>query len=138
MEVRVRTVGLKELIRDLRRVDREIPRRLTTFMQPIGQQVAVSSRQKASSLGSVHAHVAPGIKGGATGGRAYVSLNPNQQPAILGAEFGGGRRKTTRQFPPWRGAGPRSGYMVLPTIWDQYDDISRDIEDAVFDLLETL
>lgn len=138
MEARVRVVGLKELIRELRRVDREIPKRLTTFMQPIGRRVALQSQAQARSLGSVHSHVASGISGGATGGRAYVSLNSGRQPAILGAEFGGGRRRTTRQFPPWRGSGSNAGYMVLPTIWDQHDDILREIEDTVFDLLETL
>src|SRR5687768_8949694 len=69
---------------------------------------AAAARDRASSLGGVHKHVAPGID--AIGDT--VNLNAGAQPAILGAEFGGGARPRTRQFPPYR----QEGYMLLPSL----------------------
>jgi hypothetical protein len=138
VQTRTRIVGLREAVRDLRRVDKELPKRLNAFMEPIASRGAAAAQQRGRSLGGVHAHVAGGITSGASGGRPFVSLNPNQQPAIFGAEFGGGRRPTTQQFPPWRGTGMRSGYMLMPVMYERHDEIRDEIEAAVYDLLDSL
>ena len=52
-----------------------------------------------------------GTSSGAKG--AGVLLAPKRFGGILGAEFGGGRRPRTRQFPPHLG---RQGYFVYPTV----------------------
>lgn len=80
--------------------------------QAIAAELAGQARALALGLGSVHAHVASGIQ---AQGRK-VGLNVAAQPAILGAEFGGGARPTTRQFPPWKGTGPQAGYMLYEAI----------------------
>jgi hypothetical protein len=41
---------------------------------------------------------------------------------FFGAEFGGGRRPTTRQFPAWRG---RVGYWFWPTVRRGLPDLRR-------------
>jgi hypothetical protein len=41
---------------------------------------------------------------------------------FFGAEFGGGRRPSTRQFPPWVG---RRGYWFWPTIRRHLPDLRR-------------
>lgn len=41
---------------------------------------------------------------------------------FFGAEFGGGRRPSTRQFPPWVG---RQGYWFWPTIRRHLPDLRR-------------
>jgi len=35
---------------------------------------------------------------------------------MWGAEFGGGAKRTTRQFPPWRGNSTDAGYFLWPTV----------------------
>jgi hypothetical protein len=84
----------------------------------------------------VHRHaVRRGLRAGATQNTAWIKLLASREPTILGAEFGGGRRPSTRQFPPWRGAGRNAGYFVYPTIRGESDDIMRRLEHAVRDLL---
>jgi hypothetical protein len=60
-----------------------------------------------------------------------------REPTIFGAEFGGGARKTTRQFQPWRGSGGGAGYFVYPTIRGSASDVSEQVEDAVNDLIRS-
>jgi len=126
--VGVKVIGLRELVRDLGRMDREIPRQLRAEQRAIANDVAAEAKTRAASLGGVHRHVSPGIGAGATSSRAYVSLNVGRQPAILGAEFGGGARPRTRQFPPWRGSGGNAGYMVYPTLYAMGPEIERRVE----------
>lgn len=109
--------GILDVLRNARR--REI-------VDPIGvaSGVAVEARQKASSLGSVHRHASAGIRQA----QNQIRLDTGQHPEILGAEFGGGRRSSTRQFPPYRGKGPSAGYFLWPTIRAADKAIAREIE----------
>lgn len=133
---RIDVDGLKPLLRDLRRVERDLPKAMRQSLIPVSQTVLRGATTKAQSLGGVHAHAARrGLRAGATQNTAWIKLLASREPTILGAEFGGGRRSTTRQFPPWRGAGRTAGYFVYPTIRDKSDDIMREVEDAVRDLL---
>ncbi len=52
---------------------------------------------------------------------------------FFGAEFGGGRRPTTRQFPPWVG---RRGYWFWPTIRRHLPDLRRRYIAALDDLAQ--
>jgi hypothetical protein len=128
--------GLKQLIRDVRRVERDLPKTMRVRMLPISQSVVVEARRRGQSLGGVQTHaVRRGLRGGATQNTAWIKLLASREPTILGAEFGGGRRRTTRQFPPWRGSGRNAGYFVYPTLRESSDDIIRQLEDSVRDLL---
>jgi hypothetical protein len=135
---RVDVDGLKQLVRDVRKVDRDLPKAMRRSLVPVSQSVLRGAQQRASSLGGVHAHAARrGLRAGATQNTAWIKLLASREPTILGAEFGGGRRPTTRQFPRWRGSGSNAGYFVYPTIRAESDDITRQLEDAVRDLLRT-
>jgi hypothetical protein len=132
----VRIEGMSSLRRELRRVSTEFPREIRTENLAVAQDVATRARSEASSLGGVHRHVQSGIKAGATMSAGRITLDGIRQPAIFGAEFGGGRRPSTRQFPPWRGSGRNAGYMVYPTIWDRSHDIASQYEKLIDDLLK--
>src|SRR5918995_5224587 len=133
---RIDVDGLKPLLSDLRRIDRDLPKTMRRQLLPVSQTVLHGAQSKASGLGGVHAHAARrGLRAGATQNTAWIRLLGNKEPTILGAEFGGGRRSTTRQFPPWRGANRNAGYFVYPTIRDKSDDIVRDLEAAVRTML---
>jgi hypothetical protein len=133
---RVEISGLKQLLRDVRRVENDLPREMRQRLIPVSQAVMARARGRAQSLGGVQAHaVRRGLRAGATQNSAWIKLLGTREPTIFGAEFGGGRRKTTRQFPPWRGSGGGAGYFVFPTIRGMSGDITQQLEDAVGDLI---
>jgi len=132
----VRVDGLNQLLRDVRRVERDLPKVMRQQMLPISQTVLTTARMRARSLGGVQAHaVRRGLRAGATQNTAWIKLVASREPTILGAEFGGGRRRTTRQFPPWRGSGGGAGYFVYPTIRRMSGDITDQLEDAIDTLI---
>lgn len=104
---------------------------------PVSREILSRATQRAQSQGGVAAHaVRRGLRAGATQNTAWIKLLA-REPTIFGAEFGGGARKTTRQFPPWRGSGGGAGYFVYPTIRGSAGDISDHVEGAVNDLLRS-
>jgi hypothetical protein len=130
--------GLKQLLRDVRRVEQDLPKVMRQQLVPISQTVLTSARGRAQSLGGVHRHAARrGLRAGATQNTAWIKLVASREPTILGAEFGGGRRSTTRQFPPWRGSGGGAGYFVYPTIRAKSGEISGRLETAVVRLFRS-
>jgi hypothetical protein len=135
-EGRVQVDGLKELVRDLRKVEHGLPGAMRQAMLPISQSVVTTARARGQSLGGVQAHaVKRGLRGGATRNTAWIKLAASREPTILGAEFGGGHRPTTRQFPPWRGSGGGAGYFVYPTIRGKAGEIAGLLEAAVRKLI---
>lgn len=83
-------------------------------------------------MGSTFAHVAHAIK--AVNQAPIVRLFGDEEPAVFGAEFGGGARPTTRQFAPWRGKGEDAGYMLFPTIRERLTGES--FEDEYFEVVK--
>lgn len=133
---RVEVDGLKQLLRDARKVENGLPKQMRLRLLPVSQLVLAQAKRRGQALGGVQRHaVRRGLRGGATQNTAWIKLAANAEPTILGAEFGGGRRRTTQQFPPWRGSGGGAGYFVYPTIRGMSDDVSKQVEDAVVDLL---
>lgn len=109
------------LLSSLGRITRVLPGSVEKADKEAAEQVAEQGQQEAEALGGVHAHVADGVmQVGST-----VSLDANGHPAILGAEFGGGARPATRQFPPWT----NEGYMVYPILHD--DDLLEAYEESL-------
>jgi hypothetical protein len=109
--------GLVQFQRELRRLDKTLPRELRGINLEAAELVAGKARARALALGGVHAHVAPGIKAAAEQRRAKIAFDVRRQPAILGAEFGSIQH---RQFPGWTGnrwtdpEGLDVGYMAHP------------------------
>lgn len=97
-------------------------------------RIAGLARARGTALGSVHAHAAPAVK--AVNQRPIIRLFTDEHPEVLGAEFGGGKRPTTRQFPPWRGTGETAGYMLYPTIREDTDD--DEFADRYADIIQRL
>ena len=135
---RVEIKGLKQLLRDVRKVEADLPKTMRQTLLPISQNVLSRARQRAQGLGGVQAHaVRRGLRAGATQNTAWIKLLADKEPTILGAEYGGGARPTTRQFPPWRGSGGGSGYFVWPTIRGMAREVDDRFADGLDDVLRS-
>jgi len=73
------------------------------------------------------------IRALASGTAAKVAVGSNSVPWAIGHEFGGGRRKTTQQFPPYLG---KTGYAVYPTIRSMRAQITDMYGDMIDELVE--
>jgi hypothetical protein len=111
---RIHVEGLNETLRAFRQYGPDAANELRTAAKAIAADVAAkqqaagrsSDRQSAMAAGSVRARRdrTPVI---VAGGRSKAGM------VFFGAEFGGQRRKTTRQFRPYRG---KTGYWFYPTL----------------------
>lgn len=109
----VQIQGLAQFQRELKAIDKDLPKELKTAALAAAEVVATDARSRAESQGSVLAKSAPSFKAAAEQRRAKITLGGPQYPFALGAEFGGRGRPTTQQFLPHRG---RQGYAVYPAI----------------------
>lgn len=132
----VEVTGLRELNKALKELGPEFPKEMRKTNKSVADEVRNDARGKALSLGGVAAKTAPTLKSSSGTNSAGVSLGGTTAPWAAGAEFGGGRRSTTRQFKPWRGSGPDAGYFVYPTIRENADDIVDAYNEAIGDLLQ--
>lgn len=119
----INNIPLATFLTDIGRLQQRLPQALAEEDTAQAGRIAQLARGRGSSLGSVHRKAAPGIK--AINQRPIIRLFVDEHPYILGAEFGGGRRPTTRQFPPWRGKGDTAGYMLYPTLREETEDGSE-------------
>lgn len=119
----INTIPLATYIGDIGRLQQRLPKALADEDKAQAGRIAGLARSRGASLGSVHRKAAPGIK--AINQNPIIRLFIDEHPYIQGAEFGGGRRPTTRQFPPWRGKGDQAGYMLYPTIREETTDNSE-------------
>lgn len=133
----VQVKGLDGLVKGLRRVSKQLPKEVRAVNYDVARDVVTRARGKAESLGGVHKHARMGIRAGASAKAGKITLlgdNP-RYAMVLGAEFGGGRRARTRQFPQWRGSGKTAGYFLYPTLWDQRHDIAKRYDGLVDEVL---
>jgi len=121
----VQVVGLRELQKELKQVDAELPKKLRVGQLDIARDVVEKADARARGMGGVFRH-AVAMQGSlkAKGEQRYAKavLDANKAPMILGAEFGA---KRYRQFPRFRGnqhpstwAPEGVGYVLYPTIRD--------------------
>jgi hypothetical protein len=110
--------GLDDLLRDLKAVQRTLPRHLTAAHRRAVKVVEAAARAKAEAQGGAIAKAKTGIKAAANQRTAKLILDARQHPYLFGGEFGA---KRYPQFKPWRGnqfqpdAGG-VGYAVYPAI----------------------
>ena len=64
-----------------------------------------------------------------------VNRDVTMGDVFFGAEFGGRRRKTTKQFPPHRGKG---GYFFWPTVRRMRNEIAEEYLDAIEETMKKL
>jgi len=124
---------VKGLNRALRSLPKLAAEHLREASLDISELVADDGRQLARMSGGLGMLVAPSIvatrdrvprvkEGSAkklpahSDGRARRGARQTVGDVMWGAEFGGGRRPTTRQFRPWRGSGSDAGYMLYPAV----------------------
>lgn len=132
----VQATGLTELRKALKEVGPEAAKEMVQVGREVARGVAADAKGKAQSLGGVAAKSAPSLRATAGSTSAGVSLGGPSAPWAPGAEFGGGRRPTTRQFKPWRGNGPGAGYFLYPTIRDNDESIERAYLEGIEDVLK--
>ena len=123
----VHVEGLKPVLRQLSRLGPDLNRELRASSKEIAAEEASKIRAAAGS-DQLSAAVAttirarsdrlPSIVGGGARRLSSLSGNPRAGEVFFGAEYGGGKRKTTRQFRPHRG---RAGYFVWPTLRDDQE-----------------
>ena len=155
MQPTVRIEGLKDLQRELRQIDRQLPRELRIVHKGVAEIIAAAARYRAAGLGGVHAKAAPAIKAGAEQRSGFIRLRPTKAvPFIYGAEFGAKHDKprtvktpsggtTVRlgwnNLPEYRGnqhVGSSPGYMVYPTIRDKGEQMVSVYEQRLDSLLK--
>lgn len=122
----INNIPIATFLSDIGRLQQRLPQSLADEDTAQAGRIAKKARSFGEGLGSVHTKAAPGIK--AINQRPIIRLFVDEHPYILGAEFGGGRRPTTRQFPPWRGKGDEAGYMLYPTIREETEEGSEFME----------
>lgn len=118
----INNIPIATFLADLGRLQQRLPQSLADEDEAQAGRIAKKARSLGSGLGGVQAKAAPGVK--AINQRPIIRLFVDEHPYILGAEFGGGKRPTTRQFPPWRGRGDTAGYMLYPTIREETSEHS--------------
>jgi hypothetical protein len=113
----VQVQGLSEFLKALKAID--LNKDLAKAHKKVADFIAGKARSRASSSGGVLGITAPSIKSSGTQTQAAINLGGPRYPWAMGAEFGGGRRPTTRQFKPWLG---HEGYALFPTIRESRDE----------------
>jgi len=130
-----RIENLAQVQRALRKVCPDAHKGLKAASHDIAQQVVSVAKGQAGSRRQ-SARAAETLR--ARGGDApVVALGGAKWPGTfaMGAEFGGGARSATRQFPPWRGAGRSAGYFLWPTVRNLHGYITDAYLDALDDAL---
>lgn len=133
---KVEVVGLRDFQRELRRVDKDLPKALRLVNLAAAEVVAADARSKASALGGVAAKAGASVKAQAQQRAGIVRLGGNRYPFAMGAEFGAIRY---RQFKAWRGSGADAGYFLYPAkraktplVVAMYGDMVEDLAKKAF------
>jgi hypothetical protein len=130
----VEVKGLSQLRRALKELGPDFQKELRQAGKDTSIKVAGDARSGALGLGGVAAKSAPAVKNTTLRSNllgAGVVLDGEKYPMALGAEFGGQRRPTTKQFEPWRGSGSGAGYFVYPAIRNNAAFIEEQYVDAI-------
>jgi hypothetical protein len=124
--------GLAELQRDLRAVDRRLPRELTRINREISTTVEGTAQSRAGGYGGVRAKASSSIKARAQ--QRYALIGIGGAPYAAGAFLGA---KRFRQFPSYVGAGdPEAIYAVGDAIREEAPTILRIYADRLEDLID--
>jgi len=113
----VEFVGLKELRRDLKKIDPQLTKELRTEFLQVGQKVAADAR---SMVPQATGRAAASIRAGVSGNTAYVAGGKKSVPYYGWLDFGSRtpRRGQSRKDGPWKrsGSGPKRGRFIYPAI----------------------
>jgi hypothetical protein len=135
MKVEVQVEGLKETLKAFNKYGKDANKelrqaagveadRMVAALQVAGAMAGAQAELTATSVKRRSDRVPVIVAGGSrrirprTRSKRKVSAGD----VFFGAEFGGGRRPTTRQFPPWQG---RTGYWFWPTVRRHLPELRR-------------
>ena len=137
VRIGVEVDGLRELLRVASTLPKTAQQELREAAKMIAEDeapriktaAAGSDRQSAALIGSIRIRRdrVPAIAAGGRG-RTSVSGGATAGQLFFGAEFGGGRKPTTKQFRPHRG---RGGYWFFPTLRADQDRMMKRWEGAL-------
>lgn len=141
---RVEIKGLKDFQRELRRIDKDLPKELRKVHMAAAQIVATGTRAKFARRPGVTSAVPKSVKAMAQQRSAVVRIGgKGKAEAAIGHEFGGGKYRRgnpspaggyTTQFPAWRGSGGDAGYALYPTLRQKTDELIDLYGDALEDI----
>jgi hypothetical protein len=153
--VGIEMFGMDDFLRELRRAPKETRKAVSHANREIAKTVLVRMKQRSrivphaaqyqTIIKSLKTPVGtvPKIQAGGTNPKAAThrrmidgkKTRPASGDIFFGVEFGGGRKSTTRQFPPWRG---KKGYVLFPTIIKMHDFIKKEYTDQIERVLKGL
>lgn len=140
----VEVVGLKELRRELRRLDdpRGWTKQLTAVNRGLGRQGAQWAQGAAGGMGGVQAHFAGSIRGYGNASGARIGVAGKANAAFWGAKqrTGWNARNQTANQPEWVGAGwevavaGQGPYAINSALAAHVDDIVDLYAEGIDDL----
>lgn len=102
----VKILGMRELIKAVDEINRDFPKEMGDAASEVARTVVRGAQGNTGT--AQQAFVARSLSYGSDGEAGTVQAD---HPAFPGAEFGGGGRPSTMQFPPHRG---QRGYFLYP------------------------
>ena len=143
--LKVDVIGLRDLQRELRVLDKALPRELRKANLKVAELIAEQTQAAFRSQPGIASEVPSGVKAKAQQREAGITLDAARAPSILGSEFGGGAHRAgnptarggyTTQFRPHAG---NEGYALYPTIRksrarviEMYGDLIDEVARAAF------
>lgn len=132
--------GLPALQRELRAIDKDLPKQLADANQRVARFIVDRATRKAKGIGALQARAARSLAAARQQRVAAIRFGGARHPEAMGAEFGAyrnilrasgrrdgkGRQVMVRgwnQFRPWRGNSTGAGYFLWPTIRDSNDEV---------------
>lgn len=131
MVEKVRIEGLAEFLRELKKVDADLPKEIRLANKGFADNIASQAAGAFSSLGAGGPNVGATVKSFAQQRQAGIKFG-GDLPYSMGVEFGA---RTLPQFAPWRGSGEGAGYALFPTIEANRDDLLERVGDAIDDVM---
>ena len=131
----VNVVGIRTLLRALSKIDKDLQQEVRDASQAIANDLAAGARNAATTPLQRFASV--GLKAKrdripAVQTSGMLRPGVRMRDVFYGAEFGGGKQPTTRQFPMHKG---QQGYFLYPYArahGDDYADMWGDAIDKAF------
>ena len=131
MRVGIEVEGLREVLARLNKLGPDLNREVRVSAKEIAEEEAGRIRSAAGASGDIVSAAVgatvrarsdrlPSIVGGGARRLNQLSGKPRLSEVFFGAEYGGGKRATTRQFRPHKG---RTGYWFWPQIREDQEQI---------------
>lgn len=128
----VRVDGLKELLTDLRKVDKKLARKTTTKIKRAAEIVADDARERMPHQSGT---AAASVKAGTSGAKAFVREGKDDVPYVGWLDFGTRNAQPSRA--PWAnsGKGPEGGRFIYPALAANADEVTNQVRKAVDEAL---